>query len=800
MSKTTATVTKPQNFQGNNSSVVQRSNLPIPDQPYKGLIVYDAKNVDAKFPPIQPLRPPKGAPNIVVVLLDDVGFGAASAFGGPVNTPVAEALATDGLRYTRFHTTALCSPTRAALLTGHNHHTVGMGSITEIATSAPGNNSIRPNYCAPLAKILKYNGYSTAHFGKCHEVPVWETGPIGPFDHWPTFSGFEKFYGFVAGETNQWYPEVFDGRTRVPIPNDPNYHFLIDMTEQAINWIRTQKTIAPEKPFFVYFAPGATHAPHHVPKEWADKYKGKFDDGWDKLRERTIEKQKQLGVIPKDAKLTKRHKEIPAWDEMPENLKPVLRREMEVYAGFLEFTDYHVGRVLDSIRDLGILDETLVFYIIGDNGASAEGTLNGTFNEMINFNGAATLETPDYLMQHLDDFGGRNSYNHYAVGWAHAMSCPYQWTKQVASHFGGTRNGLIIHWPKEIKAKGEIRNQFHHVIDIAPTILEVAGIPVPQFVEGVQQKPMDGVSMTYTFDDPTIPDRHDVQYFEMFGNRGIYYKGWTAVTKHRTPWELTGVKTVAFDDDNWELYDTTTDWTQADDLSKKHPDKLHELQRQWLIEATRHNVIPLDDRAIERFIPELAGRPVIVSGNSQFIFSGTVLPENGVISIKNKSHSITADIEVPDVDAKGVIVAQGANFGGWALYINKGRLKYIYNFLGLALYSVEAPDSIPSGSRIVRMEFKYDGGGLGKGGQVTLFIDERKVAEGRIERTVPIIFSADSTCMVGDKIGAPLSSDFEESGNKFNGKINSVRIDLGIEEVDHLIKPEEWVRVHMSIQ
>jgi len=788
------------NNSGNQGLNFQRSVLPIPDQPYKGLIVFDAKSLDAKFPPIQPIRPPKEAPNILLILLDDVGFGASSTFGGPVSTPVADALSTDGLRYTRFHTTALCSPTRAALLTGRNHHTVGMGGITEIATSAPGNNSIRPNYCAPLAKILKYNGYSTAHFGKCHEVPVWETGPVGPFDHWPTFSGFEKFYGFVAGETNQWYPEVYDGRTRVAIPNNPNYHFLADMTDQAINWIRTQKTTAPEKPFFVYFAPGATHAPHHVPKEWADKYKGKFDDGWDKLREKTFENQKKVGVIPNNAKLTKRHKEIPAWDEMPENIKTVLRREMEVYAGFLEFTDYHVGRLLDSLKDLGILDETLVFYIIGDNGASAEGTLNGTFNEMTNFNGAASLETPAYLMQHLDEFGGRNSYNHYAVGWAHAMCCPYQWTKQVASHFGGTRNGLIIHWPKGIKAKGELRNQFHHVIDIAPTILETAGIPEPQFVEGVQQKPMEGLSMVYDFEDASATDHHDVQYFEMFGNRGIYFKGWTAVTKHRTPWELLGQKTVAFDDDNWELYDTTKDWTQAEDLSKNFPDKLHELQRQWLIEATRYNVLPMDDRGIERFNAESAGRPEVIRGKTQFMYPGMILTESSVVNIKNKSHSITAEIEVPASVAKGVIVAQGANFGGWALYLHDGKLKYVYNFLGLAIYTVESPSVLSEGKHEARMEFKYDGEGLGKGGIASLLIDGTKVAEGRIEHTVPVIFSADSTCMVGDKIGAPISSDFEESANKFNGKISWVRIEAGLEDMDRLIKPEEWVRVHMSIQ
>ncbi|MCW4000752.1 MAG: arylsulfatase [Candidatus Bathyarchaeota archaeon] len=782
------------------SDYIQRGVLPIPDFPYKGLIVYDAKSADAKFPPIKPIRPPKGAPNIVLVLLDDVGFGASSAFGGPINTPVAEALATDGLRYTRFHTTALCSPTRAALLTGRNHHTVGMGGITEIATSAPGNNSMRPNYCAPLAKILKYNGYSTAHFGKCHEVPVWETGPVGPFDHWPTFSGFEKFYGFVAGETNQWYPEVYDGRARVTLPKDPNYHFLVDMTDQAINWIRTQKAIAPEKPFFVYFAPGATHAPHHVPQEWADRYKGKFDDGWDNLRERTIEKQKELGVIPKDAKLTTRHREIPAWEEMPQELKPVLRREMEVYAGYLEFTDYHVGRLLDSLKDLGILDDTLVFYVIGDNGASAEGTLNGTFNEMLNFNGAEAFETPQYLLDHLSEFGGPKSYNHYAVGWAHAMCCPYQWTKQVASHFGGTRNGLIVHWPKGIKSKGELRSQFHHVIDLAPTILELAGIPEPQFVEGIMQKPMEGVSMEYTFEDASAPDRHDIQYFEMFGNRGVYFKGWTAVTKHRTPWELVGAKTVAFDDDNWELYDTSKDWTQAEDLAKQMPDKLHELQRQWLIEATRYNVLPMDDRSVERFIPELAGRPKMVAGDTQFLYPGMILGESGIINIKNKSHSIAAEIEVPSAKAEGAIVAQGANFGGWALYARNGKLKYCYNFLGLDVTAIESSEALSEGKHLVRMDFKYDGEGLGKGGAASLFIDDRKVAEGRIERTAAIIFSADSTCMVGDKIGAPISDDFKESGNNFNGKISWVRIEVGSEDTSRLIKPDEWIRVKMSIQ
>ena len=551
---------------------MQRTHLPIPAQPRQGLITFDAKDPDTSYPPIQPVRPQDGAPNVLVVLLDDVGFGASSAFGGPCRTPTAERLADDGLRYNRFHTTALCSPTRQALLTGRNHHSVGMGGITEIATGAPGYNSILPNTMSPIARTLKLNGYNTAQFGKCHEVPVWETSPVGPFDAWPTGGGgFEYFYGFVGGEANQWYPTLFEGTNPVEVDQTPGYHFMEDMTDKAIGWIGRQKALAPDRPFFVYFAPGATHAPHHVPKEWADRYRGEFDDGWDALRERTFARQKELGVIPPECELTPRHAEIPAWDEMPEDLKPVLRRQMEVYAGFLEYTDHHVGRLVDSLQQLGVLDDTLIYYIVGDNGASAEGTINGTYNEMLNFNGMAALETPEFLAEHLEDFGGPDSYNHYAVGWAHAMDTPYQWTKQVASHWGGTRNGTVVHWPAGIESGGEMRWQFHHVIDVAPTLLEAAGLPEPLFVNGVQQSPIEGTSMLYSFNDATAPDRHETQYFEMFGNRGIYHKGWTAVTRHKTPWLLIGEDVPSFDDDVWELYDTTTDWSQARDLALALP-------------------------------------------------------------------------------------------------------------------------------------------------------------------------------------------------------------------------------------
>ena len=502
-----------------------RDHLPIPDRPYAGTVYEDAKDPEAKFPPIEPLRPPAGAPNVLIVLLDDVGFGASSAFGGPCATPTAERLAANGLKYNRFHTTALCSPTRQALLTGRNHHSVGMGGITEIATSAPGYNSIRPNTAAPLAETLKLNGYSTAQFGKCHEVPVWETSPLGPFDSWPSGGGgFEHFYGFIGGETNQYAPAIYDGTTPVEPDRtaEEGYHFTEDMTDHAIDWIRQQKALMPDKPFFVYFAPGATHAPHHVRPEWSAKYKGSFDDGWDALRERTLARQKELGVVPEDAELTERAAEIPAWDDMPDELKPALSRQMEVYAGFLEHTDHHVGRLVDALDDLGILEDTLVYYIVGDNGASAEGTPNGCFNELAVLNGAAGLETAEFMNSKIDEFGTPSAYNHYAVGWAHAMDAPYQWTKQIASHWGGTRNGTIVHWPAGIRAKSEVRSQFHHVIDIAATVLDVAGLPEPTTVHGVEQMPLHGVSMTYTFDDASAADRRTTQYFEMFCNRGIY--------------------------------------------------------------------------------------------------------------------------------------------------------------------------------------------------------------------------------------------------------------------------------------
>jgi len=577
------------------------------------------------------------------------------------------------------------------------------------------------------------------------------------------------------------------------------YHFTEDMTDKAIAWARQQKALMADKPFFMYFAPGATHAPHHVPKAWADKYKGKFDQGWDKLREETFARQKELGVVPPDCELTKRHPQIPAWDRVDPRLKPVLARQMEVYAGFLEHTDHQVGRLIEALKDLEVLDDTLIYVIIGDNGASAEGGLEGTFNELIHLNGIDGVETPEFLSKRIAEFGGPRAYNHYAVGWAHAMDTPYQWTKQVASHWGGTRNGTIVHWPKGIRAKNEVRSQFCHVIDVAPTILGAARIPEPTIVNSVQQSPLEGTSMMYCFDDARAPEQHETQYFEMFCNRGIYHKGWSALTRHSTPFIVEDLP--PFDKDVWELYDGTTDWTQAHDLAKEQPEKLRELQRLWLIEAVKYNVLPLDDRRLERFNPDMAGRPTLIKGNSQLLFGGMGrLGENCVVVMKNKSFSITAEVEAPATGVEGVILAQGGAFGGLSLYVKGGKAKFAYNFLGLQVFTIEASRAIPAGKHQVRMEFAYDGGGLAKGGAVTLYYDGTKVGQGRVEHTVPMMFSCDETTDVGCESGTPVSTDYDRKTSAFTGRIHWVQIDLGKDDHDHFISPEERLKVAMARQ
>ncbi|MFE5672867.1 arylsulfatase [Agromyces sp. NPDC056523] len=782
------------------ADAARRSTLPLPDRASPRYTAFEATDPAAADEPIRPLRPPAGAPNVLLILLDDIGFGAAATFGGPVATPTADRLAERGLRYTRFHTTALCAPTRAALLTGRNHHAVGMGAVTELSTSPAGYSAVRPRSAAPLAEVLRLNGYSTAQFGKCHEVPVWEASQVGPFDAWPTGGGgMEHFYGFIGGETNQYYPSLYQGTTPVEPPRTPEegYHLTEDLADHAVDWLRTQHSLAGDRPFFLYFAPGATHAPHHVPPGWAERYAGAFDDGWDALRERTFARQKELGVIPADAELTARPAEIPAWDEMPAGLKPVLARQMEIFAGFLEHADHHVGRLIDTLEELGILEDTLVFYLIGDNGASAEGTVNGSFNESFVFNGAAHLETPEFMASRLDEFGGPTAYNHYAVGWAHATVTPYQWTKQVASHWGGTRNAMVAHWPRGIEAAGR-RDQFAHVLDIAPTVLDLAGLPVPRSVNGVEQMPLHGTSLAPTFSDAEAAETHDLQYFECFVNRGVYHRGWTAVTRHSTPWVAEPLP--AIEEDVWELYGPD-DWTQSRNLAAEHPEKLNELQRLFLIEAVKYGVLPLDDRRIERFNPDLAGRPTLVSGTTQRLFPGMGrLPENCVLNVKNRSFAVTAAIDVPAGGVKGVVVAQGGAFGGWSLYALHGRPAFCYNLLGLARVKLVGTEPLAEGVHELRMEFAYDGGGLGRGGALRLEVDGATVAEGRLEQTVPMIFSADETTDIGEDLASPVSDDYASGGNAFTGRIAWVQIDLGDDALDqeHLITAEDRLRIAMG--
>ncbi|KQQ92983.1 arylsulfatase [Leifsonia sp. Leaf325] len=782
---------------------IQRSALPIPDLAYTGTVTYDATDPDTHYPPIERLLPPEGAPNVLVVLIDDTGFGASSAFGGPVQTPNFERVAAAGLKYTRFHTTALCSPTRAALLSGRNHHTVGMGGITEIATSAPGYNSLRPNSCAPLAETLKLNGYNTAQFGKCHEVPVWQASAVGPFDGWPSpGNGFEHFYGFLGGETNQWYPAIYENTSPVEPWGTPEegYHFMADMTEKAIDWTRQQKSLAPDKPFFTYFAPGATHAPHHVPTEWADKYKGKFDQGWDEIRKETFARQLELGVIPADAVLTERSPGIPAWDEMSDVIKPALARQMEVYAGFLAYADHYVGKLLDAYEELGILDDTLVYVIIGDNGASAEGSMHGTTNEGFTINHMNDIESEEYVAAHIDDIGTPNSYNHYAVGWAHAMDTPYQWTKQVASHWGGTRNGTIVSWPNGGVEQGGIRNQFSHVIDVAPTVLAAAGIPEPSTVNGVTQRPYEGTPMNYTFgtDAADADEQHTTQYFEMLGNRAIFHKGWTAVAKHKDPWLASG---HGLDDDVWELYNVDEDWTQSNDLAAQEPAKLAHLQQLFLIQAARFNVLPLDIRSAERMNPDIAGRPALITATTQKLYRGMRrLSENSAINIKNKSFTVTAKVEVPEGGANGVVIAQGGAYGGWSVYGIDGKLAFAYNLLGIQLDIVRSDVPVPAGTTELKAHFAYDGGGVAKGGTVSLFADGDQIGEGRVEKTIPYQFTFDETTDVGVDLASPVSTDYMATGNEFTGTLDWVRIDLGDDDHSHLIDDEHRLAVAMLKQ
>ena len=750
------------------SATLDRSILPIPEPKRQTYTELDARN--AKPPQRWQVKAPVGAPNVVVVLIDDMGFGASSTFGGPINMPTLEKVAAVGLKYNRFHTTALCSPTRVALLTGYNHHSNNAGSIMETGTAFPGNTGVRPQSITTVAEVLRQNGFSTAAFGKYHETPPWEISSAGPYDRWPTRSGFEKFYGFIGGETNQFAPLVYDGTAQVELPEDPKYHFTTDMTNQAISWMKFQKALSPDKPFYMYFAPGATHAPHHVPAEWRDKYKGKFDQGWDKVREETLARQIKLGIVPANTKLAPKHKDIKDWATLSANEKKLFARQMEIYAGFAEHTDSEIGRLYSAVEETGQLDNTMFVYIVGDNGASAEGQMNGAYNEMSFFNGAP--ESVDTMLKDIDDWGSEKTYPHYAAGWAVAMDSPFSYTKQVASDFGGTRNGMVISWPKGIKAKGEMRSQFGHVVDIAPTIYEAAKLPAPKKVNGIDQDPLEGNSLVYSFDNAGAKETHTTQYFEMFGNRGIYSDGWYARTIHRVAWQLKPSQSLQ--EDPWELYNSNEDFSLSNNLATSNAAKLKELQALFMSEAEKYHVLPIDDRLLERTNAELVGRPSVMEGRDSITY-GPGMKGMGVdifIATPGKSYTMTADVDVQS-GANGVIVAQGGRFGGFSFYVKEGKPAFTYNYLGLEKSDIVSSQALTPGKHTIVYDFKSDGG-LGKGGIGTLTIDGNKVGEGRITRTQPGIFSVDDLADVGTDDGTPVT-DYGRS-KKFTGTLYKVAI------------------------
>lgn len=748
---------------------LDRTTLPIKEPTRKTYKELDVRNVTA--PPRFEVKAPKGAPNVIVILIDDQGFGATNTFGGPVATPNMDKLAENGIRYNRFHSTALCSPSRVALLTGYNHHSNNMGCIGEAATTYSGNTSVRPQSITPMAEVLRQNGYNTAAFGKYHETPPWEISISGPQDRWPTRSGFEKFYGFIGGETNQWAPLIYDGVTLVDTPEDPNYHFTTDMTNQAISWVRFQQALSPEKPFFMYYAPGATHAPHHVSKEWIEKYKGKFDQGWDKLREETLARQIKLGIVPPGTKLAPKPADIKDWATLSADEKKLFTRQMEVYAAFAAQTDYEAGRLISSIEKLGIMDNTVIVYIAGDNGASAEGQMNGMYQEMTYFSGVA--ETVPDMLKHYDEWGSPSTYPHFAAGWAVAMDAPFSYTKQVASDFGGTRNGMIIQWPAGIKAKGEIRSQFGHFIDIAPTVYEITKIPSPKMVNGIQQDPIEGTSLAYSFNNDKAPEQHKVQYFEMFGNRAIYQDGWYARTIHRPAWRGKPLNTLQ--EDKWELYNTTKDFSLANDLAPKNADKLKTMQELFMQEAEKYHVLPIDDRLLERTNAELMGRPTVM-GNRNTVTYGEGMRGMGVdvfIDLRGKSYTITSEVAV-DANGNGVIVCQGGRFGGISFYMKDGKPAFSYNYLGLESTQIIADQALKPGNYKLVFEFKSDGG-LGKGGLGTISVNDKKVVEKRLDKTQPGIFSVDDLADIGVDDGTHVA-DYGKS-SKFNGKIEYVTVE-----------------------
>ena len=770
-SQVAAQTSQKQSFEPN------RTILPIPKTVSPLITEPDVHK--AKMPSTLKVEAPKNAPNVLVILIDDMGFGHPNAFGGPINMPTLGRISSEGLRYNRFHTCAVSSATRASLLTGNNSHTVNCGEIADNATGFPGNTFVRPDNVTPLAEILRLNGYNTAQFGKSHETPGWEITPSGPFDRWPTSLGFEKFYGFVAGDMNNWKPKLYDGTTPVVLKEDPNYHLTTDLASKAIQWVASQHSLTPDKPFFIYFAPGATHAPHHAPKEWIDKYKGKFDMGWDKLREQTFENQKKIGIIPADSKLSPRPKEIPAWDSFDDKSKQLFARQMETFAGFAEHADYETGRLISYLDEIGVLDNTIVIYIAGDNGSSAEGGENGTFNETAALN--SSPGTIDQMMKFYDEWGGPNTFPHFAMGWALAGNAPYPWVKQIAGHLGGSRTGMAVRWPKGIVGKGEIRNQFYHVNDIAPTILEAAHIPQPKVVNGFKQKTMDGVSMLASFKNSKAPENHLTQYFSVFGNRGIYDHGWLACTVRNVPW-IFNQKFPPLEKDVWELYNLNTDFTQAVDLASTNSNKLEEMKAIFNREAIKYKVFPIDDRKAERIVASVAGRPDILKGRKEMTFfeGMTGLFELAIISVKNCDFTITCDVELKDDDTEGVIIAQGGRFGGWALYMKDGKPMYEHNFFNLERYKATSNEKIKAGRHTVTFHFTPDDlKTLGSGGKGILSVDGKQVAEVKTPKMAYGVFSLDEGLDIGVDLETPVSLNYKEGDNNFTGKkIHSVKISV----------------------
>jgi arylsulfatase len=749
------------------------SSLPFEDFRYEGAVGRTIRDSDPpQFP--RPARPPKGAPNVVYILIDDAGYGQFGTYGGQVATPALDRIAADGLRYTRFHTTALCSPTRAALLTGRNHHVAGTGVITEGATGYDGYTGMIGKNVGTIAEVLRQYGYATSWFGKNHNTPDWETSQVGPFDRWPSGLGFDYFYGFMGGDMDQWQPTLYENHQLVPRSADPDYILTHDLVDQAIAWLRRTRSIDAEKPFFLYMSTGATHAPHHVKPEFIAKFKGQFDTGWDVYREQTFERQKKLGVVPQGAQLTPRPAELPAWDSLSADQKRLFARMMEVFAGFTAETDFEMGRLLEVVRALPDADNTMIFYEVGDNGASAEGGLVGLLNENSFFNGV-----PESLadnLAHVDEIGGPKHFNHFPAGWAWAMNTPFQWTKQIASHLGGVRNPLAVSWPARIKDRGGIRPQFHHVVDVAPTIYEAVGIPFPSVLNGVSQKPLDGVSMLYSFEGASVPGRRRSQYFEMFINRGIYHDGWWAASRTGIPWESDPTAEIDPDKASWELYNLDEDFSQANDLAAKQPAKLREMQDLWWTEAAQHSVLPLDGRKTVRLNAEMQGRPSLAGRRRTFTYYPGVLalPAGSAPNLLNKSFAITAEVEAA---GDGAIFTLGGSDGGFGLYVREGRPVFVGNFLNRSVTRASSTSAMPTGKVVLRAEFEYDGGGLGKGGTMSLLVNGQKVGEGRMERTQAITLGLGGTLDIGEDTGSPVDDAYTPPF-RYPGRIRQVTVDL----------------------